>query len=290
VADTFDAITSKRSYRQPRPHKAALDIMRGEAGAQLDPDAVRAFRSAYFGRRWLWIPASAINAAGRLLAGAAAHVADTAAVAAGAAAIGAAPLLAPMTSGPTSTPHTPSRLASNVSGEISLPARNVSGVRRISTAVRPAHSGRIPHGQTHRISLTSLPRGRHNPVPTAPRGADAPIGSGPSTPGSSGSAGSSGGGTGAIPSPRPGGGSGGGQTVTAAGTTVTAGPQGSTATTTVPGTTTTVSATASSGTISASANAGGLSVGVTVKTGLPGLSLPAPPSLPGLPSLPRPLG
>ena len=56
VADTFDAITSKRSYRQTRPHKAALDIMRNEAGAQLDPDAIRAFRSAYFGRRWLWLP------------------------------------------------------------------------------------------------------------------------------------------------------------------------------------------------------------------------------------------
>ncbi|MGH2868129.1 MAG: HD-GYP domain-containing protein, partial [Solirubrobacteraceae bacterium] len=84
VADTFDAISSKRAYLESRPHKTALDIMRGEAGAQLDPDAVRAFRAAYFGHRWLWLPAAALNAAGRLLVGSAAHLADTAAVAAGA--------------------------------------------------------------------------------------------------------------------------------------------------------------------------------------------------------------
>ena len=51
VADTFDAITSTRSYRKGSRHKPALDILAGEAGAQLDPAAVAAFLGYYRGRR-----------------------------------------------------------------------------------------------------------------------------------------------------------------------------------------------------------------------------------------------
>jgi HD-GYP domain-containing protein (c-di-GMP phosphodiesterase class II) len=50
VADTFDAITSSRSYRSACRHKKALDILRKEAGTQLDPDAVHAFLAYYTGR------------------------------------------------------------------------------------------------------------------------------------------------------------------------------------------------------------------------------------------------
>ncbi|MDQ3644380.1 MAG: HD-GYP domain-containing protein, partial [Actinomycetota bacterium] len=53
VADTFDAITSTRPYRSAHAHKEALGILKAEAGAQLDPDAVRAFCSYYTGRRGL---------------------------------------------------------------------------------------------------------------------------------------------------------------------------------------------------------------------------------------------
>jgi hypothetical protein len=53
VADTFDAITSARAYRPARPHAAALDILKREAGAQLDPAVVRAFCGSYAGRRRL---------------------------------------------------------------------------------------------------------------------------------------------------------------------------------------------------------------------------------------------
>lgn len=38
VVDTFDAITSERPYRRPAHHKRALDVLRHEAGTQLDPD------------------------------------------------------------------------------------------------------------------------------------------------------------------------------------------------------------------------------------------------------------
>jgi putative nucleotidyltransferase with HDIG domain len=51
VADTFDALTSTRSYRPAASHKRALDVLRSEAGAQLDGAAVAAFRHSYSGRR-----------------------------------------------------------------------------------------------------------------------------------------------------------------------------------------------------------------------------------------------
>jgi HD domain len=51
VADTFDAITCARAYRPARPHAAALEILKREAGTQLDPAVVRAFCGFYAGRR-----------------------------------------------------------------------------------------------------------------------------------------------------------------------------------------------------------------------------------------------
>jgi putative nucleotidyltransferase with HDIG domain len=51
VADTFDAVTSERPYRAARKHREALDLLAAEAGTQLDPDAVKAFRGYYSGLR-----------------------------------------------------------------------------------------------------------------------------------------------------------------------------------------------------------------------------------------------
>ena len=51
VVDTFDAITSARSYRPATAHAKALKIIEEEAGRQLDPDAARAFISCYSDRR-----------------------------------------------------------------------------------------------------------------------------------------------------------------------------------------------------------------------------------------------
>jgi putative nucleotidyltransferase with HDIG domain len=50
VADTFDAMTSSRPYRGACKHKKALDVLSEEAGSQLDPDAVAAFRRYYSGK------------------------------------------------------------------------------------------------------------------------------------------------------------------------------------------------------------------------------------------------
>lgn len=53
VADTFDAITSKRPYRAAQKHQAAIDILSAEAGTRLDASVVRAFRLYYRGWRSL---------------------------------------------------------------------------------------------------------------------------------------------------------------------------------------------------------------------------------------------
>ena len=67
VADTFDAITSNRTYRRAARHKRALDVLAGEAGKQLDGDAVAAFSGYYRGRRTVAWSAFAIAAPQRFL-------------------------------------------------------------------------------------------------------------------------------------------------------------------------------------------------------------------------------
>jgi HD-GYP domain-containing protein (c-di-GMP phosphodiesterase class II) len=47
VADAFDAMTTRRPYRESRPPEDALAELRRVAGSQLDPDAVEAFVAAY---------------------------------------------------------------------------------------------------------------------------------------------------------------------------------------------------------------------------------------------------
>jgi putative nucleotidyltransferase with HDIG domain len=67
VADTFDAITSNRTYRQAARHKRALDVLASEAGKQLDGDAVAAFSGYYRGRRAVAWSAFTIAAPQRFL-------------------------------------------------------------------------------------------------------------------------------------------------------------------------------------------------------------------------------
>ncbi|MGM0452828.1 MAG: HD domain-containing phosphohydrolase [Thermodesulfobacteriota bacterium] len=43
IADTFDALTSKRPYKSPYPIEVALDIIKAEREKQFDPDIVDAF-------------------------------------------------------------------------------------------------------------------------------------------------------------------------------------------------------------------------------------------------------
>jgi putative nucleotidyltransferase with HDIG domain len=60
VADTFDAVTSSRPYRDAMVQREALSLLWSEAGRQLDPRVVAAFCAYYSGPR-----ASLLRALGR---------------------------------------------------------------------------------------------------------------------------------------------------------------------------------------------------------------------------------
>ncbi len=47
VVDTFDALTSTRSYRQAYPIERALEVIRAEMGTRIDPEAAEAFFRAF---------------------------------------------------------------------------------------------------------------------------------------------------------------------------------------------------------------------------------------------------
>ena len=46
VADAYNAITSRRPYRKPMPHRQAVDEIASNAGSQFDPMVVKAFQEA----------------------------------------------------------------------------------------------------------------------------------------------------------------------------------------------------------------------------------------------------
>ena len=94
VADTFDALTSARSYRSPRSHDQALGILREESGSQLDDRSVRAFDDRYSSRRPVAFFAAVVGLgrqAGQSMISFGTGASQVAAVGAAAAVIGAAP-------------------------------------------------------------------------------------------------------------------------------------------------------------------------------------------------------
>lgn len=95
VADTFDALTSARSYRQPSSHEEALGVLREQSGTQLDPDAVRAFDGRYSSRRPVALLAVILGLgrqAGQSMISFGTGASQVVAVGAAAAVIGAAPV------------------------------------------------------------------------------------------------------------------------------------------------------------------------------------------------------
>ncbi len=156
VADTFDAITSTRPYRNARAHKKALDILVAEAGTQLDPAAVRAFCACYSGRRPLAYWTILANARPRLaswlgggLGTAKAAAANVMATAGTAAAVGSA-ALGPVVGLPADSPRA---LADGATSPAS--SRPWAGTRANGWGVSPR-------------SLTDGRRGRRDHDPDAP--------------------------------------------------------------------------------------------------------------------------
>jgi hypothetical protein len=148
VADTFDAITSTRSYRSAARHRKALEILKKEAGTQLDPAAVAAFMTYYSGRNsFSWwatlttVPQRLLSALRAWIESAGINIAQgTAAVATAAIVSGVAPVnavLAPIR-GLFTDPVRPTTVASEpVRGTETFPAAPAS----FSQPVRKKQSG-----------------------------------------------------------------------------------------------------------------------------------------------------
>jgi putative nucleotidyltransferase with HDIG domain len=155
VADTFDAITSRRPYRGTRKHREAIDVLKRESGTQLDAAAVSAFLDYYSGRRGLAVWAL-VNAAPQRLfgwlggpfqaAGAAAPITKGVAVLGAAAAIGgsvASPALETISAASKPSPAGQAVTAASEHGQ--RPGSAASGQRgdaRGSETGRDARDGR----------------------------------------------------------------------------------------------------------------------------------------------------
>jgi hypothetical protein len=194
VADTYDAITSSRAYRAACPHKRALDVLSTEAGAQLDGDAVAAFRGTYSARRSIAWGALAAALPQRLIAAlqAASHSLGGSGVAAILPGVGAAGLIA-LSPGLHHNALALKGVQPTSGVSVSQPATTAAGspvaARRGGSV---AGGQRAPAGRRH--SGTTV---RHSPAPPRARNTTG------STRQSSGASGRESGGGGATSSPSP---------------------------------------------------------------------------------------
>jgi hypothetical protein len=135
VADTFDAITSERPYRDASTHKKAINILKEDAGSRLDPAVVAAFCSFYAGRRPMavWtIVASFPERAFAWLGGGLGSVASSAKAVALAVLVGGAAVTTSAIAGPipahkssTARPHPLAAARAQDSAHTGAPARRL---------------------------------------------------------------------------------------------------------------------------------------------------------------------
>ena len=198
VADTFDAITSARPYRDASPHKKAIDILREEAGTRLDPDVVKAFCGNYAGRGplALWSFVSALperlvtwlsSSVGAVAS--AAKVVAVAAIVGGAAATSSTLGLAGFDTGSHPRRHGSARAAAAHLTPASGAGSSASGVAGLRAA------GPSLHSRARRRAVHGAPGGpgTRSAGETSP-GATTPVGSAPVAAGESRSGPSAGGG------------------------------------------------------------------------------------------------
>jgi hypothetical protein len=154
VADTFDAITSSRSYRGARSHKIALDTLRKESGAQLDAGAVSAFLGYYSARRSVAWSALATSVPQRFLTWLSAATHDLG----GGAAVGTVALLSGLGSaaGPLASAH-----------ETTEPAGALLTAPSVAVVTPPVTARFARTGERHSRAggRPSQPRGRRSPLP-----------------------------------------------------------------------------------------------------------------------------
>ena len=61
IADVYDALTSKRSYKQAFTHDEAMEIMRGDVGRQFDPALFAIFEKIVRRGTWRNTPAGGMQ-------------------------------------------------------------------------------------------------------------------------------------------------------------------------------------------------------------------------------------
>ncbi|HYH88096.1 MAG TPA: HD domain-containing phosphohydrolase [Solirubrobacteraceae bacterium] len=179
VADTFDAITSNRTYRRASRHKRALDVLAREAGKQLDPDAVAAFSGYYRGRRSVAWSAFAIAAPQRLLSWLGSSSPTIGASAAGAAALAIgvgspqAPIFSPSPVAPLQAASladpAPTREAAATLARFGAPgaAKQLASRRSPGTTRRPSRTRGVKPERSRPRTSPGTP-GRPVPSGTAP--------------------------------------------------------------------------------------------------------------------------
>jgi putative nucleotidyltransferase with HDIG domain len=145
VADTFDALTSTRSYRRSSSHKKALAILTAEAGTQLDADAVAAFQRHYSASRPAALAAAATSGGERLLgwlggagAGLTSGAGALGATASAAAVLALGPALAPISSRAAPTLAVTPSITETLPTVPAAPTTQRAGTRAPTTAKKPA--------------------------------------------------------------------------------------------------------------------------------------------------------
>jgi putative nucleotidyltransferase with HDIG domain len=196
VADTFDAMTSRRAYHGACSHKRALDVLSEEAGTRLDAEAVSAFLAYYSGRTSVaW--SAVVTAAPQRLVGWLGSTSER--LGAGAASLGhvlpaagaAAVLVAPVpTGGPAVRVASPEtrQLEARPSDGSTRATASASGVEG-TTRARRKGAGTAPADQPVRRGdrAPRRPEGSREPQPpaaapgpgTAPRAASPPVAQSP---------------------------------------------------------------------------------------------------------------
>jgi putative nucleotidyltransferase with HDIG domain len=173
VADTFDALTSTRSYRPAATHKRALDILRKEAGTQLDGAAVAAFLRSYSGRRPAAISSLLTLAPQRLFAltshqaGAVAGLAPAAGWIAPAAAAAAA-FLGVSHGTPATTSHHVPPATTTAAVRVAPPARTAVVVASRSVPARPDRRKAPASTKARRPTPDRHPTAPQTPTATSP--------------------------------------------------------------------------------------------------------------------------
>ena len=168
VADTFDAITSARPYREGAQDKRALDVLHREAGRQLDPDAVDAF-IRYYSDRDISVFATMTLITPRTGFLRTLSSALSGAVAASLTAAAAIGLSAPHTSSTSaSAASTPSPSSATLSSSAPSPAPPASSSRTPTSSSSTTQASVPPPHTTTQAPTVSTPSTAPTPLPCQP--------------------------------------------------------------------------------------------------------------------------